>query len=142
MYLRLYLHRTVLYQERARAEEHEDLADKAAKLREAAADRLCESKGLPPEWRDFVSELAGKHTKLLKKTEAEAALQARVQELVNATYNGWGGLGLQTRTRDRGKEPVAKRLEVMSVVHVQNAENFVNYRVRLAEISREITSEV
>lgn len=43
---------------------------------------------------------------------------------------------MRTRTRDRGSEPVAKRLEVMSAVYVQNAESFVNYLARRNQVRR------
>ncbi|CAE7893442.1 SSE1, partial [Symbiodinium necroappetens] len=91
--------------------------------------------GLPAEW-DVVERMAGTEGALLKKDEETAAeLLKRVQDLVNATFWGWGGHGARTRTRDRGTEPVAKGLQVMSVIYVQNAEVFVNYRARRAEIA-------
>jgi len=39
-------------------------------------------------------------------------LMLRLKELVDATFWGWGGHGAKTRTRDRGSEPVAKKLKV------------------------------
>merc|ERR1712176_735793 len=43
-----------------------------------------------------------------------------------------------TRTRDRGTERIADHLGVMEVVYVQNAENYVNYRARRAQIAAEL----
>ena len=73
---------------------------------------------------------------------------------MDATFWGWGGHGAKTRTRDRGTEPVAKKLkatgiwtasffvfarvvrflyrfscgQVMSVIYVQNAEAQIGCR--------------
>jgi len=49
---------------------------------------------------------------------------------LNCTFMGWGGYGKKTRTRDRGKERVAERIKLESVVRVQNAESFVMYQKR------------
>ncbi|CAJ1396346.1 unnamed protein product [Effrenium voratum] len=103
------------------------------------AKKLGARLGLPAGW-DVVQRLAGADAeaavRLLKKDEeTEHALLMKVQELVNATFWGWGGHGAKTRTRDRGAEPVAKALKVMSVIYVQNAEVYVNYRSRRAEIA-------
>merc|ERR1711924_118189 len=62
----------------------------------------------------------------------------RVQKMLDDTFTGWGPLGKATRTRDRAKEPIASRLEVKSVVYVQNTESFVNYRARRDSIANEI----
>ena len=77
---------------------------------------------------------------------------------MDATFWGWGGHGAKTRTRDRGTEPVAKKLkatgirtgsffvfarvvrflhrfscgQVMSVIYVQNAEAQIGCRNNVA----------
>ncbi|CAE6933372.1 tank-1 [Symbiodinium sp. CCMP2592] len=120
---------------RARKEQMIDLAERAARIVNETAHRMGARMGLPAEW-DVVERMAGTDGALLKKDEETAAeLLKRVQDLVNATFWGWGGHGARTRTRDRGMEPVAKGLQVMSVIYVQNAEVFVNYRARRAEIA-------
>eukprot|EP00439_Symbiodinium_sp_Y106_P075729 s316_g15.t1 len=117
-----------------------ELAERAARIVNETAHRMGARMGLPAEW-DVVERMAGTDGALLKKDEETAAeLLKRVQDLdawleVNATFWGWGGHGARTRTRDRGMEPVAKGLQVMSVIYVQNAEVFVNYRARRAEIA-------
>lgn len=97
---------------RARQEQLLELAERAARMVNEAARRVGEKMGLPAGW-DVVERLAGTDAaRLLKKDEeTERALLRKVQELVNATYWGWGGHGAKTRTRDRGSEPVAKSLK-------------------------------
>eukprot|EP00811_Abedinium_folium_P035320 NODE_8122_length_1521_cov_6.584648.p2 GENE.NODE_8122_length_1521_cov_6.584648~~NODE_8122_length_1521_cov_6.584648.p2 ORF type:complete len:236 (+),score=68.88 NODE_8122_length_1521_cov_6.584648:256-963(+) len=63
-----------------------------------------------------------------------------MQELVDKTFYGWGGLGKATRTRDRGKEVTPSRLEVVRVVHVRNAETYINYCARRTEIIAELNA--
>mmetsp|Transcript_56974 Transcript_56974/g.166833 ORF Transcript_56974/g.166833 Transcript_56974/m.166833 type:complete len:436 (-) Transcript_56974:121-1428(-) len=122
-------------EQRAGAKGHEHLVVHAqARIREVAG-RIGERMGLPAEW-DVVLELAGADgARLLKKAEeTDGSVLQRVQLLVDFTYTGWGGYGKRTRTRDRGKERVAQKLKVMSVVRVQNAESYVNYRAKRKKI--------
>eukprot|EP00930_Biecheleria_cincta_P035086 TRINITY_DN24163_c0_g1_i1.p1 TRINITY_DN24163_c0_g1~~TRINITY_DN24163_c0_g1_i1.p1 ORF type:complete len:1944 (-),score=324.17 TRINITY_DN24163_c0_g1_i1:98-5167(-) len=124
-------------EERARAEGITGLADSTAVLIKETAQRKGERMGLPAGW-DVVQRLAGTDSaRLLQKDEeTEQALLDRIQLLVDTTYFGWGGFGAGTRTRDRGSEPAAKRLKVMSAVYVQNAESFVNYLARRNQVRR------
>eukprot|EP00928_Gymnodinium_smaydae_P041100 TRINITY_DN27828_c0_g1_i1.p1 TRINITY_DN27828_c0_g1~~TRINITY_DN27828_c0_g1_i1.p1 ORF type:complete len:532 (+),score=136.71 TRINITY_DN27828_c0_g1_i1:136-1596(+) len=126
---------------RATSSGRPGIAERAARLVSEVATRHAADLGLPASW-DVVHELAGTDaSRLLKKTEAkEAALLNKLQELVDFTFTGWGGLGRNTRTRDRPHEPIAKRIEVKSVVHVQNAETFFNYRVRRQEVADQVPS--
>eukprot|EP00928_Gymnodinium_smaydae_P063480 TRINITY_DN4703_c0_g2_i1.p1 TRINITY_DN4703_c0_g2~~TRINITY_DN4703_c0_g2_i1.p1 ORF type:complete len:2551 (-),score=465.08 TRINITY_DN4703_c0_g2_i1:84-6608(-) len=125
---------------RARAEHREEVEALAAAAIKECAGRIGDQLGLPAEW-DVVLSLAGPTARvagLLKKTEEkEAGLLETIQKMVDETYMGWGGLGKATRTRDRASEAIAKRLVVKSVVHVQNAENYVNFRSRRAQVRAE-----
>ncbi|CAK9017507.1 unnamed protein product [Durusdinium trenchii] len=128
---------------RARQENLDELAERAARKVNETARKVGEKMGLPAGW-DVVERMAGTDAaRLLKKDEeTELALLKKVQELVDATFWGWGGHGAKTRTRDRGSEPVAKALKVMSVIYVQNAEVYVNYRARRQEISGSMTPDI
>jgi len=133
-------------EQRARGSGREELAALASDLAREAASRVGERMGLPVEW-DVVLELAGApgagdNARLLKKSEeTERALVERMQLLVDATHTGWGPAGKLTRTRDRGKERIPSRLEIKSVVYVQNAENYVNYSARRTQIQAEVHPE-
>jgi hypothetical protein len=124
--------------QRARLEKRERVLEVADRHLREVASRVGDRMGLPAEW-DVVMELAGKgEKKLLKKSEENQEDLLRViQKLVDDTFTGWGGLGKQTRTRDRATEAIAKRLKVKSVVYVQNAENYVNYKARRTVIAQE-----
>ncbi|CAL1174051.1 unnamed protein product [Cladocopium goreaui] len=128
---------------RAQQENFTELAERAARKVNETARKVGQKMGLPAGW-DVVERMAGTDAaRLLKKDEETGqALLKRVQELVDATFWGWGGHGAKTRTRDRGSEPVAKKLKVVSVIYVQNAEVYVNYRARREEISASITAEM
>lgn len=129
-------------EQRARSEGLVSIADRAVILINQSAHVVGERMGLPAGW-DVVEQLAGTEAaRLLKKDEeTERALLKRIQKLVDKTYWGWGGYGSHTRTRDRGAEPVATRLKVMSVVYVQNAESFVNYLARRRQILNMMTAD-
>eukprot|EP00929_Paragymnodinium_shiwhaense_P065096 TRINITY_DN32675_c0_g1_i6.p1 TRINITY_DN32675_c0_g1~~TRINITY_DN32675_c0_g1_i6.p1 ORF type:complete len:2595 (+),score=526.95 TRINITY_DN32675_c0_g1_i6:959-8743(+) len=121
----------------AGSQGRKEIKERASMLVQECASRVKDKMGLPAEW-DVVLELAGPTARpdgLLKKTE-DARLVEVVQKLLNETYTGWGGLGKGTRTRDRAGESAAW-LEVKSVVYVQNAENFVNFRARRAALAAE-----
>jgi len=60
----------------------------------------------------------------------DAVLIARLQDMVNHTFNCWGGC---RRTRDR-RNPLATSLKVEEVLHVANAENYLGYSRRREEI--------
>lgn len=132
-------------EKRARETGYDSIADRAKRQVDVVAGRIGDRMGLPAEW-DVVLELAGApgtDLKLLKKSEEkEQALLDRVQKLVDVTFTGFGPAGKLTRTRDRAKEPIANRLEVMSVVYVQNSENYINFKARRAQVAERITSEV
>lgn len=121
-----------------------DIAVRAASTANVMAERIRETMGLPASW-DVVqnfSLLDNFNQRLLKKTEEnERSLLRRMQQLVDVTYSGWGGLGKLTRTRDRAADKIPTRLEVRSVVYVQNAEAFVSYRARRQEIVRELPAD-
>jgi hypothetical protein len=126
----------------ARETGHTGMTEKAAGCIAEIADKVQKDMGLPPGW-DVVRELGGEDAKLLlKKTEeTEAALLERLQKLVDETYWGWGGLGKNTRTRDRAADPIADRLVVRKVVYVQNAENYVNYTMRKRTVVSQMTPD-
>jgi len=124
-------------EKRAKETGFTNIANQAGMLANEVATRVGERMGLPPEWDVVLEQIGapGADMKLLKKQEEKnQELIDRVQKLVNETFTGFGPMGKMTRTRDRAKEPIAKRIEVMSVVHVQNAESYVNYRGRRGEI--------
>jgi hypothetical protein len=125
-------------EQRAHAEGYTDIAALAATSMEEVAGRVGARMGLPAEW-DVVLELAGASSRrLLKKSEeTQVELKSRLQQMVDETFTGWGGLGKQTRTRDRFAEAIATRLEVMSVVYVQNAENYFNFLARRQVLTKE-----
>jgi hypothetical protein len=112
----------------------QDLAEKAKSMAKQAAEAINNKMGLPPEW-DVVQEQHGQRSKLLLKTEElDARLLGRIQEMVNGTFRGWGA-EKRPRTRDRPPgQLVAIWLEVKSVVYVQNAEYYLNYRDRQNKI--------
>lgn len=93
-------------------------------------DEIGEKLGLPSDWdvEDLLSKEATRRVR--KEQETDRLLLDRVQYLVNDTFFGWGGLGKRTRTRDRKGETIPDFLEVVSVVHVQNAESYVNYSAK------------
>eukprot|EP00913_Durusdinium_trenchii_P001465 g1357.t1 len=121
---------------RARQENLDELAERAARKVNETARKVGEKMGLPAGW-DVVERMAGTDAARLLKKELMGE-----PELVDATFWGWGGHGAKTRTRDRGSEPVAKALKVMSVIYVQNAEVYVNYRARRQEISGSMTPDI
>jgi hypothetical protein len=116
-----------------------DIAQTAKQKTKELADAITKGMGLPSEW-DVVMDMSGLSAdKLLKKSEeSDTVLIERIQQLVDETFTGWGPLGKMTRTRDRAKEPIAERLEVQSVVYVQNTEGFINYRARRTKIQEEM----
>jgi len=127
-------------EKRAKAKGRTHIEVAAVEAIGAVAKRVGDRTGLPAEW-DLVLEMSGQRdgrAKLLKKKVVqEEALLQRMQELVDATYTGWGGLGKNTRTRDRATEIIAERLIVKSVVKVENAENYINFRSRRDAVADE-----
>lgn len=125
---------------KAKEEGYEELRQIVQERLKEVAGRVGERMGLPADW-DVVLRMAGTDTKrLLRKSEEEetSALVQKLQELVDFTFTGWGGFGKRTRTRDRGKEKVAECLKVMSVVRVQNAESYVNYKDRRKKVEAKV----
>jgi len=81
---------------------------------------------MPAEWAlDKGASLAVRKDKI-----EDAVLIARLQDMVNHTFNCWGGC---RRTRDR-RNPLATSLKVEEVLHVANAENYLGYSRRREEI--------
>lgn len=81
---------------------------------------------MPAEWAmDKGASLAVRKDKI-----DDAVLIARLQDMVNQTFNCWGGC---RRTRDR-RNPLATSLKVEEVLHVANAENYLGYARRREEI--------
>lgn len=89
---------------RAQQENFTELAERAARKVNETARKVGQKMGLPAGW-DVAERMAGTDAaRLLKKDEETGqALLKRVQELVDATFWGWGGHGAKTRTRDRGQ---------------------------------------
>jgi len=125
-------------EQRLRTQGQTMLAAKASEQAARVASRVRDSMGLPAEW-DVVHVLAETEvSRLLRKTEEmETALVARMQKLVNATFQGWG-TERRPRTRDRADDPIASWLEVRSVVYVQNAESYLNYQARRLVVAAEM----
>lgn len=91
---------------------------------------------------DDLRELSTDRLLLRKKgVEGEESLVAQMQCLLDETYNGWGGFGKRTRTRDRPNEKVADRLEVESVVRLRNMGSYLSYLIRRQVISAEMPEE-
>lgn len=82
---------------------------------------------LPSDWK-----VVDIHLGVKKLENTDAVLKARIQQLVNLTFKGWG-THKTPATRDR-RTPVAPELKVQQVYHVQNAENFINYVHRRDEV--------
>jgi len=83
----------------------------------------------PPTW----AMASSKSLAVKKDVIGDSILIARMQQLVNETFFGWGGKGKLTGTRDR-RNPLATDLKVEEVVHVANAENYLGYCKRREEI--------
>lgn len=126
---------------RARELELAALAESATAHAQEAARRINTEMGLPPSW-DVVQEQHGWASKLLLKTEErDGDLVARIQQMVDSTFRGWGA-ERRPRTRDRPPgQLVAVWLEVKSVVHVQNAECYLNYKERRRKILSEMRDD-
>lgn len=125
-------------EERANRKGLTEVVLKARSVIKETVGHLGEEMGLPASWD--IEELVSQETKrrVRKQEETDKALLERMQTLVNETYWGWGGLGKQTRTRDRKSEKIPDHLEVTSVVHVQNAESYVNYNAKRAAIAAKL----
>jgi len=123
---------------RARQRGQVGLAQRAANLAQEVASHVRDGMGLPADW-DVVHVMGETDvSRLVRKTEElEGALLARMQQLVNATFMGWGA-DPRPRTRDRPKDPIASWLEVRSVVYVQNAESYLNYQARRLLVAAEM----
>lgn len=96
---------------------------------------------LPDGWDVIEEQALGQGPLLKKKEERTSVVVSRVQNLLDLTYTGWGPHGKSTRTRDR-HGPIAKQLQVMSVVHVQNAEAFVKFRAKREAIRAVLPHDV
>jgi len=111
----------------ARRQKLDDIAD-------LAVDAV--GGNLPKDWVTNGS----KRLSLLEKIPLkDDELIARIQELVNATYRGWGKLGADCSTRDRYKlgNPQGASLKVEQVVHVENAANYLNFMQRRRVVENE-----
>ncbi|CAE7372799.1 unnamed protein product [Symbiodinium natans] len=104
----------------------------SAGLDDFAAD-LVERLGaaMPAEW----AMEKGKSLAVRKDKIEDPILKARLQDMVNQTFNCWGGPSPPRcrRTRDR-RNPLATSLKVEEVWHVANAENYLGYARRREEI--------
>jgi len=80
---------------------------------------------LPDSWTVDMSFLK-------KVNRTDALLLSRVQQMINATYRGWGCHNPPV-TRDR-KNPLATSLKVQQVIHVENVENYLNYMARRDQV--------
>lgn len=87
---------------------------------------------VPEAWeREDVHSL-----RVRKEPVRDEKLISRIQEMVDATYRGFGKGGTQTWTKDR-RCGFARRLKVEEVVHVANAENYIHYAGRREQIAQE-----
>jgi len=121
--------------ERLRLQALHDAASRASL--DDVVDRAVAAFGghLPIEWGS--KDGKRKSLDLLRKmTVVDASLVARIQELVEQTFYGWGGGGKLTVTRDR-RNDLATYLRVEEVVHIQNAANFLNFKRRRDVVARE-----
>eukprot|EP00929_Paragymnodinium_shiwhaense_P069830 TRINITY_DN35261_c0_g2_i1.p1 TRINITY_DN35261_c0_g2~~TRINITY_DN35261_c0_g2_i1.p1 ORF type:complete len:2747 (-),score=615.84 TRINITY_DN35261_c0_g2_i1:144-8384(-) len=105
-------------------------------LHDLAQQAATAASGLLPEgW----AKGEGKLEMLKKVAESDTVLIARIQQLMDATYRGWGRMGPDCVTRDRKfktKNPLGQRLKVEQVIHVENASNYLSFATRKADIKK------
>lgn len=111
-------------------EEEDDQPSLPAKETEEQAQL---SSALPSSWAMKASDSL---LEVKKNVVDDPMLIAKIQQMVNETYRGWGFLGECPFTRDR-RNPLATSLKVEQVVHVANAENYLGYCRRREEIRAE-----
>lgn len=89
--------------------------------------------------KDWVTNGSHRLSLLEKVPSTDKELIARIQELVDQTYRGWGRLGKDCSTRDRHKlgNPQGAAIKVEEVVHVENAVNYLNFIRRRTVVENE-----
>jgi hypothetical protein len=118
----------------------QDVADKAEEIY---------GKSFPSDWhmqKDGLGSM-GVSSTLNKIPSKEKQLLDKMQRLVNETYKSWGFLGKKdggycsTRDRKHDTNPLATSLIVEAVVHVENAEMYLNYMARRETVQNEFKAK-
>eukprot|EP00931_Biecheleriopsis_adriatica_P032634 TRINITY_DN19023_c1_g1_i17.p1 TRINITY_DN19023_c1_g1~~TRINITY_DN19023_c1_g1_i17.p1 ORF type:complete len:4010 (-),score=873.77 TRINITY_DN19023_c1_g1_i17:154-12183(-) len=95
------------------------------------AEHIVETLGsaMPKEWA---------WTKLSVKKEVlvDDALIARIQQMLNETFQCWGSIPV---TRDR-RNPMVRELQVEEVIHIANPENWLGYSRKREEIRKKLAT--
>jgi hypothetical protein len=106
---------------------------------EDIADKTVQAVGgnLPNDWQ---ATRERKFSLLQKPAATNKELIARIQQLLDATYRGWGHLGKDCSTRDRHKlgNPQGASLRIEEIIHVENAGSYLNYMHCRTEIEDQV----